>query len=108
MASLDSLSDGQRAVLQLLLRQNKSYDDLAGLLKTDADAVRARARGAVSALGPDPAGIDGDRRDEIADYLLGQQSASRRAATREYLGGSAAGRSWARKVAAALAPLGGD
>lgn len=105
MASLDSLSDGQRAVLQLLLRQNKSYDDLAGLLKTDLDAVRARARGAVGALGPEPAGIDADRRDEIADYLLGQQSASRRAATREYLEGSAAGRSWARKVAAALGPL---
>jgi len=105
MASLDSLSDGQRAVLQLLLRQNKSYDDLASLLKTDLDAVRARARGAVSALGPDPAGIDADRRDEIADYLLGQQSASRRAATREYLGASAAGRSWARRVATALTPL---
>lgn len=105
MASLDSLSDGQRAVLQLLLRQNKSYDDLAGLLKTDVVAVRARARGAVGALGPEPAGIDGDRRDEIADYLLGQQSASRRAATREYLEGSAAGRSWARAVAGALAPL---
>ena len=105
MASLDSLSDGQRAVLQLLLRQNKSYDDLANLLKTDLDAVRARARGAVTALGPEPAGIDEDRRDEIADYLLGQQSASRRAATREYLEGSAAGRSWARSVATALSPL---
>ena len=108
MASLDSLTDGQRAVLQLLLRQNKSYDDLAGLLKTDVDAVRARARGAVTALGPEPAGIDGDRRDEIADYLLGQQSASRRAATREYLEGSPAGRSWARRVATALGPLAAD
>ncbi len=105
MASLDSLSDGQRAVLQLLLRQNKSYDDLASLLKTDLDAVRARARGAVRALGTDPPGIDEDRRDEIADYLLGQQSASRRAATREYLEGSAAGRAWARGVAGALSPI---
>ncbi len=105
MASLDSLSDGQRAVLQLLLRQNKSYDDLASLLKTDLDAVRARARGAVSALGPEPAGIDEDRRNEIADYLLGQQSASRRAATREYLEGSGPGRAWARGVAGALSPL---
>jgi hypothetical protein len=105
MASLDSLSDGQRAILQLLLRQNKSYDDLATLLKTDLDAVRARARGAVGALGPDPAGIDADRRDEIADYMLGQQSASRRAATREYLEGSAAGRAWARGVANALSPM---
>ncbi|MDQ3722501.1 MAG: hypothetical protein M3376_05405, partial [Actinomycetota bacterium] len=105
MSSLDSLSDGQRAVLQLLLRQNKSYEDLASLLKTDLDAVRARARGAVAALGSEPAGIDEDRRDEIADYLLGQQSASRRAATREYLEGSAAGRSWARGIANALSPL---
>jgi len=105
MASLDSLSDGQRAVLQLLLRQNKSYDDLASLLKTDVDAVRTRARGAVTALGPEPTGIDEDRRHEIADYLLGQQSASRRAATREYLEGSGAGRSWARGVANALSPL---
>jgi hypothetical protein len=105
MASLDSLSDGQRAVLQLLLRQNKSYDDLASLLKTDADAVRSRARSAVSAIGPDPAGIDEDRRNEIADYLLGQQSASRRAATREYLEGSPGGRAWARGVATALSPI---
>jgi hypothetical protein len=105
MATLDSLSDGQRAVLQLLLRQNKSYEDLASLLKTDLDAVRGRARGAVTALGPEPAGIDEDRRHEIADYLLGQQSASRRAATREYLEGSAPGRSWARAVATALSPL---
>ncbi len=105
MATLDSLSDGQRAVLQLLLRQNKSYDDLASLLKTDLGAVRSRARGAVTALGPEPADIDEDRRHEIADYLLGQQTASRRAATREYLEGSPAGRSWARGVATALSPL---
>ncbi len=105
MASLPSLSDGQRAVLQLLLRQNKSYDDLAGLLKTDVDAVRTRARGAVCALGPEAAGIDEDRRNEIADYLLGQQSASRRAATREYLEGSPTGRAWARGVASALSPI---
>ena len=105
MASIDSLSDGQRAVLQLLLRQDKSYDELATLLKTDLDAVRARARGAVAALGPDRAGIDDDRRDEISDYMLGQQSASRRAATREYLEGSAAGRAWARAVAGALSPI---
>jgi hypothetical protein len=105
MASLDSLTDGQRAVLQLLLRQNKSYDDLATLLKTDVDAVRGRARGAVAALGPEPARIDNDRREEIADYMLGQQSASRRAATREYLEGSPAGRAWARGVANALSPI---
>jgi hypothetical protein len=49
-----------------------------------------------------------DRRNELADYLLGQQTASRRAATREYLEDSKAGRGWARAVAAALRPLAGD
>jgi hypothetical protein len=74
------------------------------MLKSDPDAVRTRARGAVSALGPDLVRINVDRRNEIADYLLGQQSASRRAATREYLEGSAAGRAWARSVAGAMSP----
>lgn len=107
MASLESLNDGQRAVLQLLLRQGKSYDDLAGMLNTDPAGVRARARGAVAAIGADASEIGKDRRDEIADYLLGQQTASQRAATREYLEGSAAGRSWGHAAAAALAPIGG-
>lgn len=108
MATSDSLNDGQRAVLQLLLRQNKSYDDLAGLLKTDPEGVRARARGAVAALGPDASEIGDERRDEISEYLLGQQTASQRAATREYLESSTAGRAWGRAAATALAPLGGD
>src|SRR5439155_25893572 len=45
---------------------------------------------------------------EVADYLLSQQSASERAATREFLEGSAAGRAWARVVAGELRPLAGD
>jgi hypothetical protein len=108
MAPLDSLDDGQRAVLQLLLRQGKSYDDLAGMLKTDPAGVRTRARSAIAAVGPDASAIGTDSRDEIADYLLGQQTASQRAATREYLDSSPAGRSWARAAATALSPIGGD
>ncbi len=105
MASLDTLTDGQRAILQLLLRQGKSYDDLATLLKSDLDAVRARARGAVAAIGSDAPELSDAHRDEIADYMLGQQTASQRAATREFLEGSPAGRGWARSVASALSPL---
>jgi len=108
MASTDRLDDGQRAVLQLLLRLGQSYDELAVMLKTDAATVRTRARSAIAALGPDASDIGPDRRAEIADYLLGQQTASQRAATREYLEGSAPGRAWARAVTTALAPLGGD
>ena len=108
MASLETLNDGQRAVLQLLLKQGKSYDDLAGLLRTDANGVRSRAHEAVEALGPATAGVGTDRRHEITDYLLGQQGAAQRAATREYLEDSAEGRAWARGAAGALSAVAGE
>jgi hypothetical protein len=107
MGSLDSLNAQQTAVLQLLLRQGKSYDEIAAMLHSDAAAIRRRAQGAVTALTLDDPDVSADRRNEIADYLLGQQTASQRAATREYLEGSAAGRSWARAASGALAPVGG-
>ena len=108
MGPLEDLNDGQRAVLQLLLRQGKSYDEIAALLKSEPAKIRARARGAIAAVGPDASDIGDERRDEIADYLLGQQTASQRAATREYLRSSADGRSWARAASTALEPVGGD
>jgi hypothetical protein len=108
MASLDSLTDPQRATLQLLLKRGKSYAEIAELLKLDAGAVQTRAQEAVGALGPASPAIAAERRNEIADFLLGQQSASRRAATREALEDSADARAWARAVAAALRPLAGD
>jgi hypothetical protein len=108
MGSLESLNEGQRAVLQLLLGKGKSYDEIARLLHSDAGAVRRRAQGAVGVLGPDGSDVPDDHRREIADYLLGQQTASQRAATREYLEGSAAGRGWARSAMAGLAPFAAD
>ena len=108
MAGYDDLDDRQRALLQLLLKQGKSYDEIATLLKSDASSIQARAHAAVAALGPERPDIGEDHRRELADYLLGQQSASRRAATREYLADSADGRSWARFVAGELRPIAGD
>lgn len=109
MARFDDLPADQKAVLQLLLKQGKTYEDLSGLLRTTPDAVRDRALTALDALGPeDVPGLSPERQDEIADYLLGQQSASGRASTREFLEGSAAGRGWARAVAGELRPLAGD
>lgn len=105
MASAETLNASQRAVLQLLLRQGKSYAEIAGLLNTEADAVRARAHGAVAALAPAPAELPADRAAELTDHLLGQQTDAELAAARSLLEGSAPARAWARGAADALRPL---
>jgi Anti-sigma-K factor rskA len=106
MGRLDTLPADQRAVLGLLLRQGKSYDELSGLLRLDAAAVRERAHAALTALAPQSAnGLEPERRAEVADYLLGQGSEVEREAARVYLAGSAPGRAWARGVAEALEPV---
>jgi hypothetical protein len=109
MSRIDTLPADQGAVLQLLLRQGRPYGELSGLLDIDEAEVRRRAHGALDALGPDETpGLDPERRAEIADYLLGQQDASQRAATYAFLEGSAGGRAWARVVGDELRPVAGD
>jgi hypothetical protein len=109
MSRIDTLPADQGAVLQLLLRQGRPYGELSGLLDLDEAEVRRRAHGALDALGPDETpGLDAGRRAEIADYLLGQQDASHRAATYAFLEGSPGGRAWARVVGDELRPVAGD
>jgi hypothetical protein len=105
MSPVDTLDATQRAVLQLVLKQGKGYDEIADLLGIEVSAVRGRAHAALDALGPSTAGLTAGRRADIADYLLGQQSTEDRDATREHLEGSAGGRAWARSVAGELRPL---
>jgi hypothetical protein len=103
MASFDDLPADQKAVLQLVLRQGRTYEEIAGLLKISPEAVRDRALTALDALGPaDTPGLNEDRADEVGDYLLGQQGASARAATREFLEADQPARAWARSVAGEL------
>jgi hypothetical protein len=109
VSRVDELKPDQRAALQLLLKQGRSYEEIASLLRIDPSAVRERARSALDALGPeDVDGLELAQQDEIADYLLGQQSASGRAATRDLLERSAPGRAWARVVAGELRSLAPD
>jgi hypothetical protein len=108
MSLIASLPADQQAVLGLLVKQAKTYDDLAALLRIDRAVVEDRAHAALGALGPqDVVDLTAEQRDEIADYLLGQQSQSQQAATRQLLEGSAPGRAWARGVAGELRSLGG-
>jgi hypothetical protein len=108
MSRIDALPADQRSVLQLLLKQGKGYDDLSGLLNLHAGEVRSRAYDALDALGPGAAGLPSDRRQAIADWLLGQQGPDKAAETQAFVAGSPAGRAWAEAVAEELRPLGGD
>src|ERR687890_2795633 len=99
--SLESLAPDQRAVVQLVLQQERSYDDLAGMLGISADAVRSRARAGLDQLA-DPGGLGDTERGDLADYLLGQQSVSKREAVRALLASSADARDWAGEVARSL------
>lgn len=108
MSRLQTLPPDQRAVLQLLLQKDRSYDEIAQLLRLDGQTIRGRAHAAVATLGPDSTDLSEDQRGELTDFLLGEQTASARAATRAFLEGSPAARSWSRDAAEALRPLGGD
>lgn len=109
MSRIDELPADRRAVLQLLLKQGRTYDELATMLRIEPGAVRERALDALDRLGPTgAASLPRSEQDEVADYLLGQQSASRRAATRELLETSPAGRAWARVLSSELRPLAAD
>jgi hypothetical protein len=107
MSRLDELPPDQRAALSLLLRQRKSYAELAAVLGISERAVHDRAHAALAVLAPRQAReLTPERRAEIGDYLLGQQAGvAERLVTRSYLSGSAPAQAWARALATELAPL---
>lgn len=104
MASLESLPSDQRAVLELVLRRGRSYEEIARLLKIDRAGVRSRALAALDALGPGSR-VGPQRRALIADYLLGALPDRVADEVRAHLAQSPAERAWARVLAAELSGL---
>jgi hypothetical protein len=107
MSRLDELPPDQRAALSLLLSQRKTYAEVAALLAIQERAVHDRTHTALAMLAPRLArGLPAERREEVGDYLLGQQpGVAERLATRAYLDGSDPAREWARAISAELAGL---
>jgi hypothetical protein len=107
MSRLDELPPDQRAALSLLLSQRKTYAEVATLLAIQERAVHDRAHAALALLAPRQArGLPAERREELGDYLLGQQpEIAERLATRAYLDGSDPAREWARAISGELAGL---
>jgi hypothetical protein len=104
MASIDDLPPDQRAVLELVLRRGRSYDEIAQLLSIDRAGVRQRALAALDALGPQTR-VPSERRALITDYLLGALPAQVAEEVRVRLGESASERAWARVVGSELGGL---
>jgi hypothetical protein len=98
--AFDRLAPDQRAAVELVLRQGRSYGELADLLGMPEETIRARARNGLSGLAPDL--LPPTRAGEIADWLLGQQSESHAARTRALLLADPAAQRWAATVAEPL------
>ena len=49
---MPTMAPDQRAALELVLRQGRSYGELADLLGMPEETIRTRARGGVAALAP--------------------------------------------------------
>jgi transposase-like protein len=103
--AFDSLPPDQRAAVELVLRQGRSYAELAGLLGIPEATVRERARDGLEALAPElpPPPLAGD----VADWLLGQAAEPDAARIRELLLSDPAARTWAEAVAAPLRAVAG-
>jgi hypothetical protein len=99
MATFDQLSPEQRAIVELVLRQGKTYNELADMLNLPEGRVRELARDALVELAPvSVRGVEDDWRGQLADYVLGQQSGPEATATKGHLRRSEAARSWARSL----------
>ncbi|HTU97268.1 MAG TPA: hypothetical protein VMF14_15580 [Solirubrobacteraceae bacterium] len=104
MPTLDNLPGEQRAVLEMVLKHGRSYDQIATLLKLDRAKVRERAQIALDSIGPHTE-VAPEHQHRIADYLLGQLPEGEVPEVRDLLADSPTDRAWARVVASELAPL---
>ncbi|MEA2346221.1 MAG: hypothetical protein QOG62_8 [Thermoleophilaceae bacterium] len=106
MPTLDSLPADRRAIIELVLRQAKPYAEISDLLGLQEARVQAYARESLAELAPRSARrVDEKWRDPVADYLLGQLSASEAAKVRNYMAGSEPARAWSLSVVDSLGDL---
>jgi hypothetical protein len=106
MATLDQLPPEQRAIVELVVQRGRSYETLAEVLQVPQARVRELAREALTELSPRTASrVDVDRRGQVADYLMRQQSPEEERATRDYLKQSEPARAWALSLLDSLDPL---
>jgi hypothetical protein len=103
MATFDQLAADQRAIIELVLRQGRGYDEIGEMLDSPPARVRELARDALGELAPFTAEfVDPQWRGQLADYVLGQQTGPEAQATRGHLRRSEPARIWAYSLLDAL------
>jgi hypothetical protein len=103
MATFDQLAADQRAIIEIVLRQGKSYDQIGEMLDLPPARVRELARDALGELAPHTSEfVDAQWRGQLADYVLGQQTGPEAQATRGHLKRSEPARIWAYSLLDAL------
>ena len=106
MSRLEDLPPDLHAVLSLVLRQQKGYAEVAGMLGIEERAVHDRAHAALAMLAPRQArALSAAQREQVGEYVLGQDDPASRTETRAHLESEAPAREWAQTLAAELAPL---
>jgi anti-sigma-K factor RskA len=106
MATFDQLSAEQRAIIELVLRQGKTYAELADMLGVPEQRVRELARESLLELAPVTArAVEEDWRGQLVDYVLGQQAGPEVTATRGHLRRSEPARAWTRSLLDSLDSL---
>jgi len=104
MSALQQLPEDLRTVITLLVERGMSYSAAATALGVGESAVRERAQVALVMLAPAQAReLGGEEREQIGDYMLGQQQDSEQAATRQAIESSAPASAWAHALSKALA-----
>jgi hypothetical protein len=103
MATFDQLAEDQRAIIEIVLRQGRSYEQIGEMLDLPPSRVRELAREALAELAPFTAEfVDPQWRGQLADYVLGQQTGPEAQATRGHLKRSEPARIWAYSLLDAL------
>src|SRR5258706_11859865 len=103
MATFDQLAADQRAIIELVLRQGRGYDEIGEMLDSPPARVRELARDALGELAPFTAEfVDPQWRGQLAHYVLGQQTGPEAQATRGHLRRSEPARIWAYSLLDAL------
>lgn len=106
MATFEQLGSEQRAILELVLKQGQSYEELSGVLGMSESRIRELARAALVELAPATAErVDPEWRGQLGDYVLGQQTGPESRATRGHLKSSESARMWSLSLVDSLDDL---